>query len=88
MLLKFKCVDPHDRWIALRPEDIYEVMQPHPAAAKDRGHDPASVTAITAHSISFAHDNEDGRRLIVVEGTFDDVVALINKALKVTGGNS
>lgn len=81
MLIKFKGIDPHQRQIALRPEDIREVMEPHPAAAEQHTWDPARCCCIVI-DVAYGMEDEDGSRYIVVEGSFDEVVYRINERLK------
>lgn len=80
MLIKFKGIDPHQRMIALRPEDIREVMEPHEAAAGQHGWDPAKCCCIVA-DVGYGMEDGDGTRFLVVEGSFEDVVSRLNVAL-------
>lgn len=81
MLIKFKGIDPHQRMIALRPEDICEVMEPHEAAAKQHGWDPAKCCCVVVDVAYGMEDDEDGKRYVVVEGTFEGIVQKINEGL-------
>lgn len=81
MLLKLKGIDPHQRQIALRPEDIREVMEPHPAAAEQHGWDPAKCCCVVV-DVAYGME-EDGMRYIVVEGSFNEIVREINAQLTI-----
>lgn len=81
MLIKFKAIDPHQREIALRPEDIREVMEPHPNAAEQRGWNPAKCCCIVA-DVAYGMEDEDGSRYVVVEGSLEEVVYRINAGLE------
>lgn len=80
MLIKFKGIDPHDRMVALRPEDIREVMEPHPAAAEQHHWDPAKCCCLVV-DVAFGMADEDGKHYLVVEGTFEEIVHRVNEGL-------